>query len=50
MVLFDLNGDKAPGLDSFTAVFWEENWDTIKGEILNLFRREFHKKGRSVGA
>ena len=45
--LFELRGDKAPGPDGFTAVLWQENWDTIKGETINMFK-DFHNTGRFV--
>ena len=45
--LFDLNGDKAPGPDGFTTVFWQENWDVVKVDIMKLFK-EFHDKGSFV--
>ena len=45
--LLDLNGYEASGPDGFTKVFWQENWDVVKVEIMNLFR-EFHDKGRFV--
>ncbi|RVW82108.1 Transposon TX1 uncharacterized 149 kDa protein [Vitis vinifera] len=37
-------GDKAPGPDGFTMVFWLCCWDVVKSEILELFR-EFHLHG-----
>ena len=30
-----------------SAVLWQENWDTIKGEIMNMFK-DFHNTGRFV--
>ena len=39
--MFDLTSDKAPSPEGFTAMFWQENWDVVKVEIMNLFR-EFH--------
>ena len=45
--LFDLNGDKAPSPNGFTTVFWQENWDVVKVEIMKLFK-EFHDKGSFV--
>ena len=45
--LFELRGDKAPDPYGFTAVLWQENWDTIKGETMNMFK-DFHNTGRFV--
>ena len=42
--LFELRGDKAPGPNGFTVVLWQENWDTIKGEIMNMIK-DFHNTG-----
>ena len=42
--LADLNGDKAPGPDGFTAAFWQFNWDVVKSDIIGLFR-DFHEHG-----
>ncbi|RVX05080.1 Transposon TX1 uncharacterized 149 kDa protein [Vitis vinifera] len=41
--LMDMNGDKAPRLDSFTVAFWQSCWDFIKEEILDMFK-EFHEQ------
>ncbi|RVW49943.1 LINE-1 retrotransposable element ORF2 protein [Vitis vinifera] len=39
-----LNGwDKAPGPDGFTVAFWQECWDFVKEEILELFK-EFYEQ------
>ena len=35
--MVDLNGDKAPWLDGFTA-FWQFSWDVVKYDIMGLFR------------
>ena len=37
-------GDKAPGPDGFTMVFWLFCWDVVKSDILGLFR-EFYLHG-----
>lgn len=29
-------GDKAPGLDGFTIVFFQHCWDVVKSEVLNI--------------
>ena len=38
IALDDLNGDKAPGPDGFTAAFWQFGWDVVKSDIMGLFR------------
>ena len=43
--LLNLNGDKAPGPDGFTAAFWQLSWDLVKLNILDLFK-DFHERGR----
>ena len=43
--LLNLNGDKAPGPDGFTAAFWQLSWDLVKLDILDLFK-DFHERGR----
>ena len=45
--LADLNGDKAPGLNGFTAAFWPFSWDDVKLDIMWLFR-DFHEHGSFV--
>ena len=47
VALDDLNGDKAPGPDGFTAAFWQFGWDVVKLDIMRLFR-DFHEHGRFV--
>ena len=41
--LMNMNGDKAPGPDGFTAAFWQSCWDFAKEEILDMFK-EFHEQ------
>ena len=36
--LCEMNGDKTPGPDGFTAAFWQFCWETIKADILRMFR------------
>lgn len=36
--VFGCDGDKAPSPDGFTAKFLQQNWDTIKGDILKVFQ------------
>ena len=40
--LFDLNGDKAPRPDGFTATFWQFSWNIVKPDIMDLFK-VFHE-------
>jgi hypothetical protein len=35
--IFQMEHNKAPGLDGFLAEFYQSFWDTIKGDLLNLF-------------
>ena len=41
--LMDMNGDKAPGLDGFTMAFWQNCWDFVKEEVIEMFK-EFHEQ------
>ena len=43
--LLNINGDKAPGPDGFTAAFWQLSWDLVKLDILDIFK-DFHERGR----
>ena len=36
--MMEMNGDKAPGLDGFTMVFWQSYWDLVNEEILEMFK------------
>ena len=42
-----LNGDKAPGPDGYIAAFWQSNWETVKRDILNIFK-DFPSTGKFV--
>jgi hypothetical protein len=44
-VVRDLNGDKAPGLDGFTMVFFKKCWEILKKDLMVVFA-EFHSKGQ----
>ena len=35
--IFYMAGDKAPGPDGFLALFFQEFWDIVKGELMDLF-------------
>ncbi|RVX09479.1 Transposon TX1 uncharacterized 149 kDa protein [Vitis vinifera] len=41
---FQLDRDKAPGLDGFTIAVFQECWDVIKEELVRVFA-EFHRSG-----
>ena len=45
--LNDMNGDKASRPAGYTAVFWQSNWETVKGDILNIFK-DFHSTSKFV--
>ena len=45
--MVELNGDKAPEPDGFTADFWQFGWDVVKSDIMGLFR-DFHDHGSFV--
>jgi len=34
--------NKAPGLDGFPAEFYQQFWDVIKGDLMNMFH-DLHK-------
>ncbi|RVW55071.1 LINE-1 reverse transcriptase-like [Vitis vinifera] len=42
--LLEMDGDKAPGPDGFTVAFWQECWDFVKEEILELFKEFYEQK------
>ena len=39
--LMKMNGDKASGPDGFTVAFWQNYWDFVKEEIMEMFK-DFH--------
>lgn len=43
--LFHIGYDKAPGPDGFTAAFFKNNWEIIKGDFLQVVH-VFFKNGR----
>ena len=45
--LMGMNGDKAPGPDGFTMVFWQSCWEIVKEDILDLFK-EFHEQNSFI--
>ena len=44
MAVFQLNKEKAPGLDGFTITVYQECWDVIKEDLMRVFL-EFHTNG-----
>ena len=40
--LMGMNGDKAPGPDGFTIAFWQNCWEIVKEDVLDMFK-EFHE-------
>ena len=41
--LMEMNGDKAPGPDGFTVAFWQDCWDFVKEEVMEMFK-DFHEQ------
>ena len=39
----EMNGDKTPGPDGFTVAFWQDYWDFVKEEIMEMFK-DFHEQ------
>jgi hypothetical protein len=44
-VVRDLNGDKAPGPNSFTMAFFQKCWEIVKNALMAVFA-EFHNRSR----
>ncbi|RVW31016.1 LINE-1 retrotransposable element ORF2 protein [Vitis vinifera] len=42
--LMEMRGDKALGPDGFTVAFWQDCWDFVKEEVVDLFK-EFFEHG-----
>ena len=42
--LMGMNGDKAPGPDGFTGAFWQNCWEFVKEEIMDLFKEFYVQK------
>ena len=42
--IFECDGNKAPGPDGFTLEFFQSQWETLKEDIMKVFR-EFAKDG-----
>lgn len=46
-VLNSMCGDKAPGPDGFSMVFFQHCWSVVRGEVMAFFD-EFHDRGYFV--
>ena len=42
--VFECDGNKAPGPDEFSMAFFQSQWDTVKTDIMKVFK-EFYKSG-----
>ena len=40
--IFDMEHNKAPGPDGFPAEFYQQFWDVIKGDLMQMFH-DLHK-------
>ena len=47
VVLMGMNGEKAPGPDGFTVAFWQNCWETVKEDVLDMFK-EFHEQNSFI--
>ncbi|GJS23318.1 RNA-directed DNA polymerase, eukaryota, reverse transcriptase zinc-binding domain protein [Tanacetum coccineum] len=47
--LFDIDDNKAPGLDGFTSKFYKKAWDIVKDDFYNAIK-EFFNSGKMLGA
>ncbi|RVX18962.1 putative ribonuclease H protein [Vitis vinifera] len=45
--LMRMNGDKALDPDRFTVAFWQNCWETVKKEVLDMFK-EFHEQNSFI--
>ena len=36
--LHELNGEKATGPNGYTVAFWQFSWETVKGEVMTIFK------------
>ena len=37
-----MNGEKAPSSDGFTVAFWQFSWNTIKKDVMAVFKDFFY--------
>ena len=42
-----MNGDKASGPDGFTVAFWQSYWETVKEDVLDMFK-EFYEQNSFI--
>lgn len=40
-VVFNSGGDKAPGPDGFSMIFFQRFWDIVKEDVISLYRQTF---------
>ncbi|RVW66559.1 hypothetical protein CK203_063873 [Vitis vinifera] len=45
--LMGMNGDKAPGPDGFTVAFWQNCWEIVKEDVLDMFK-EFYDQNSFI--
>ena len=45
--LMGMNRDKTLGLDGFIVAFWQSCWETIKEDVLDMFK-EFHEQNSFI--
>ncbi|RVX11718.1 Transposon TX1 uncharacterized 149 kDa protein [Vitis vinifera] len=45
--LMGMNGDKALGLDGFTVAFWQNCWEIVKEDVLDMFK-EFYDQNSFI--
>uniref|UniRef100_A0A803QQM3 Reverse transcriptase domain-containing protein n=1 Tax=Cannabis sativa TaxID=3483 RepID=A0A803QQM3_CANSA len=48
-IVFSCEGNKAPGPDGFSLAALQNNWETIKYDLMEVFRA-FHREGRIEGS
>uniref|UniRef100_A0A803P8A0 Reverse transcriptase domain-containing protein n=1 Tax=Cannabis sativa TaxID=3483 RepID=A0A803P8A0_CANSA len=48
-IVFSCEGSKAPGPDGFSLAVFQNNWEVIKNELMEVFRA-FHSEGRIEGS
>lgn len=41
--LFDINPNKAPGLDGYTALFFQKEWDIVWGDVTKVVLGVFNR-------